>query len=291
MAYETQQLKEKTEANLLKDFMRRVDEYSSLGWKNRKGLWKASVSGQVPAFAINFFSPQAIAHLKKYPDTYNSLRNVNLIFQYVKYKPKEALRRYTQRELAVAKRNTQQENIRRRARGLKPYKLPTRESLGIKDRVEKFKSTYPKIQKRKPDGEIDFIKNDWSGYLVSFASGDLKDWQSVGPDFFFKNPAIFYSTTKEKITDRIYNKVKRLLTEIQEQSESMVYSMWEELPTRKKDIERLAFSLTPQGLEKELEEKRKMEIEEETAKIDSERGREPTLELDMDEFNMELEDL
>jgi len=38
MAYETQQLKEKTEANLLKDFMRRVDEYSSLGWKNRKGL-------------------------------------------------------------------------------------------------------------------------------------------------------------------------------------------------------------------------------------------------------------
>ena len=287
MAYENETLQQKEESSFVKDFMNRLDKYSSLGWKNRKGLDKATVQWQVPAFAINFISSKQAAHLKKFPEVYQALTSVSIAFQYVKYKPKEAVRRFTQAQLNKSKFNIKKINTIRKRNWQKTLRMPTRESMGIKEKVEKFKENYPKILKRKRDWEIDTIKSDWTWYLVSFVTWELKDWQSIGSDFFFRNPVIFSATTKTVIIDKVYKKVRRILSEIEEISESFRY--WDEADyqNNKKALISLALSLTPKGLLQALEEERKQEAEISLNKI-KEEDSEIKLELDWDELNEQL---
>lgn len=287
MAYEIDKgLKEVGEANLIKDFMKRIDTYSSLGWRNRKGLDKASTSWQVPAFAINFFSPKAIAHLKRHTEVYEALRNVNLVFQYIKYKPKEAVRVFTQRQLKSAKYAARWVNMQRRRQGLKPLPLPTRESLGIKEKVENFKATYPQIKKRMRDGTIDTIKSDWSWYLVGFATGHLKDGQAVSPNYFFQRPAHFYARTKDDIVDKIYKRTKKILSEIETLSENFIYATDDMAQEQKKLMLQLAYSLTPKGLREAEQRERELEAEQELARLRNEGAVEDIrLDLDWEELN------
>jgi hypothetical protein len=276
-------VKGKEDSNLTKDFFARVDKYSSLGWKNRKGLSKSKVSGQVPAFAINFFSKTNLLILKNHPKAFQELSKVNLAFQYIKYRPKESLRLYSQEKLRKAKYHARGINIARKGKGLKPFKLPTSASLGLKEQSRVFKENYPKILKRKRDGSIDTIKSDWNGYLVAFIPGNLSDGEVLGSDFFFKTPALFWASNKEEIINKINKRTRKILEAINLTIKSFMNGSEDDYKRKEGTLLKLAFSLTPQGIMEKIEEEKRKEIEEELNKTKI-KARDVKMEVDWDDF-------
>jgi len=246
------------EKKLFKDFQKRWSYYSGLGWKNRKGLWKSTVQWQVPAFAIRLVSDKALAHLKNFPELQEEISKISLIFQYIKYKPKEAARKWAANYLNQAKYQVRWINIDRKRRWYKAYKMPTRESLGINQKMEEFKANYPKILIRKADWTIDYIKSDWSWYLTTMVNVKLLDKQVVWNDFFFKHPATLKATNKKDIEDRLFRKIKKILDRIEQIINIFKHwNKWDLYKTYKKEVIRMAKSLTLEWLNYELELKKK----------------------------------
>jgi len=216
---------------------------------------KTSVKGQVPAFAIRLVSDSAIAGIKKFPEIYNEIQKISLAFQYVKYKPKEAARKWAAQSLANAKYEVRWNNMARKRQWLKAWKMPTRETLWITNKMEQFKENYPKILIRKLDWSIDYIKNDWSWYLVTMINQSCLDTQSLWSNFFFNNPATNKATNKADIEERMFKKIKKILDRIEQIINS--FKNWSDDIYRwnKWEIIRLAKSLTIDWLNADLQKK------------------------------------
>ena len=276
---------------LFKDFEQRWNEYSWLGWKNRKGLGKSDAKWQVPAFAIRLVSDKAINGIKKFPEIYNEIRKISLAFQYIKYKPKEAARLRAANYLKESRIKMSKINRDRKAHWYKTLKMPTRETLWIVQKMEQFKENYPKILIRKNDWTIDYIKSDWTGYLTTMINAAKDDKEVLGSQFFFKIPATNKATNKADIEEKLFRKIKKMLDRIEQIINGFKYWSSDIYKSDKWEVIRLAKSLTFEWLNKEIERKEKLQKDKELSKKVSfwdVSTNENLFSLDNSEINQEL---
>lgn len=255
--------------SLYSDFQKRYWQYSKLWFLNSKWLDKTTVEWQVPAFWIRLFSDAAIAHLKRFPDIYNELKKISLVFQYIKYRPKKAAMEYMSKQLDLARNNyaKQKALAQRKWISTTGWKAPTRETLWLKQAFEKFKETYPKIQVRKADTTIDVIKSDWTWYLITFINHPLEDGQIVWQDFFFKNPATIKKTIKTELDETLFKRVNKIFSEIEAIVLQFEIGVSDDMyENYKENIIYYAKSLTREGLDETFAKRQNKEQEKELKK-------------------------
>lgn len=253
---------------LYADFKKRYEEYSKLGWKNKKWLSWVNIDSVVPAFTIRLVSDKAIAKIKKFTDIYDEIQKMNIVFQYIKYRPKKAATESASKYLAKAKYdfNWKKWEAQRKWINTAGRRSPTSESLWIKAWKETFVNTYLKILYRKADGTKDVIKSDWTGYLVTMIRENHTDIEVMWQDYFFKVPATIRSTQKQEIDEKIFKKVSKILDEIEDIITQFEYGDTDMYEVYKWTIIRLANSLTIEGLDLLVQEKLNKEQEEELRK-------------------------
>lgn len=244
------------EKKLYKDFITRWEAYSSLGWKNRKGTDKTSIDWQVPAFAIRLVSDKAISWLKaRFPEIHEEIRKMSVIMQYTKYRPKEAARLYFAKILQDAKYQARWVNFQRKRNGQKTLKVPTWETLNLKQKKEEFKNNYPKILIRKSNWEVYQYWVDFTGYLIALENYWFDDKQVVWVNYFFKKPAILKATNKREIEEKVFKRIKKILDRIETIINQFKYWSDDIYKSYKEEIIRLAKSLTVEWLDQELKRK------------------------------------
>lgn len=250
------------------DFKKRYEEYSKLWWKNKKWMDKTKVEGQVPAFAIRLISDQGIIKLKNnFPEIYNEIQKMSIVFQYVKYRPKRAAGEWARDTLARAKYKFNWWKWDQQAKWYHiTARSPTRESLGLTQSIEQFKLNYPKLLYRKADWTNDNIKSDWTGYLVTMVRHPLNDWQVIWQDYFFKFPATIRATQKVDLDERVFKRISKVLDELEEIVSMFEYWDQEMYTTYKSTIIKLANSLTLDWLNEQLKERQEREQAEELSK-------------------------
>lgn len=253
---------------LYADFKKRYEEYSKLWWKNKKWMDKTSIEGQVPCFWIRLVSDSAILKLKdKFPEIHQEIQKMSVVFQYIKYRPKKAATEWARDSLARAKYKFNWWKWEQQAKWYHvTARSPTRDSLWLSQAIEQFKQNYPKILYRKSDWTIDYIKSDWTWYLVTMIRHPLADWQVIWQDYFFKYPATIRSTQKAEVDEKVFRKISKVLDELDDIISQFEYGDDEMYKAYKSIIIRLANSLTLEGLNEQLAEKLAKEQEEELQK-------------------------